>query len=278
MGNTVNQILFRAGKQLAEAGIEDAARDARWLMAHVLDVDISRLVLSGPDPVSQDQLTRFNKLVDARCQHQPVSQIIGYREFWGRRFIVTPDVLDPRPETETLLDMALGLSGIETALDLGTGSGILAISLAAEIPDIKVTATDISESAIAVAKDNAEAIGVAPKIDFIRSDWFKNVTGKFDLIVSNPPYITESEMLEISEDVRDWEPKLALTPGGDGLDAYRAISASLGKYLKADGTALFEIGHLQGNDVSTIFRDAGFNSVHVNKDLNGHDRVVRVSV
>ncbi len=266
---TPSEVIRNAAATLRDAGIDAPERDARRLLAHALDCSTAELMALDEIvvPVS------FAGMIAARCRFQPVSQIIGYREFWGRNFRVTPDVLDPRPETETLVDLALKRRS-ERILDLGTGSGALAITLALECPDATVLATDISDAALGVAGENA--VRLAAQVAFRQSDWWQNITGQFDLILSNPPYISEVEMADLSPDVRNWEPHLALTPGGDGLDAYRILAGSLAGFLADDGLALFEIGATQGAEVRQIFQDAGFARVQLHQDLGGQDRVVAI--
>lgn len=276
MSVTVHEALETGAKWLGHAGVEGAERDVRILLAKALDCDPTRLLLMEDDEVLPEQFRKYDEYLAAREQFQPVSQIIGGREFWSRWFKVTRDVLDPRPDTETLIELALAAGPRKRVLDLGTGSGILGITLAAEWPEARVIATDISTSALEVAAHNAAETGVDARMEFVPSDWFEMVAGKFDLIVSNPPYISMDEMGTLSPDVRNWEPFLALTPGGDGMDAYRIIASMLEQYLEVDGMALFEIGHSQGAAVGAIFRDAGFGAVTVSKDLGGHDRIVTV--
>lgn len=272
----IQEALAKGAARLEAARIDGAERDARILLAHALGREASRLMLMSQDEVPAKVFDQFDTYVTARGRFQPVSQIIGGREFWGRWFSVTRDVLDPRPDTETLIDIALAGRRVNKILDLGTGTGILAVTLAAEWPDALLTATDVSLSALEVAKKNALRHGVSQRIAFQKSDWFENLTGQYDLIVSNPPYISEGEMAELSPDVHDWEPHLALTPGGDGLMAYRKISQRLERFLEPDAVALFEIGYRQGDGVTQIFSDAGFENVTISKDLNGHDRIVTV--
>ncbi len=241
-----------------------------------MECEPSRLILMEDDEVHPDVFRTFDGYLASREKFQPVSQIIGGREFWGRWFSVTPDVLDPRPETESLIEAALQHGPFQRILDLGTGSGILAVTLAAEWADARAIAIDISSEAIAIASKNAAAHDVADRVNLIVSNWFDAVAGQFDLIVSNPPYIAAAEMAELSPDVRNWEPFLALTPGGDGLESYRTIASMLNEFLADEGLALFEIGHTQGTDVVKIFQDAGFANVTVSQDLGGKDRVVAV--
>ncbi len=276
MSVSVHDALTTATKWLTDAGIPNADVDARVLLAHAMECEPSRLILMEDDEVHPDVFRTFDGYLASREKFQPVSQIIGGREFWGRWFSVTPDVLDPRPETESLIETALQHGPFERVLDLGTGSGILAVTLAAEWADARAIAIDISSEAIAIATKNAAAHDVADRVNLIVSNWFDAVAGQFDLIVSNPPYIAAAEMADLSPDVRNWEPFLALTPGGDGLESYRTIASMLNEFLADEGLALFEIGHTQGADVVKIFQDAGFANVTVSQDLGGKDRVVAV--
>ncbi len=276
MSVAVNEALTTATKWLADAGIPNADVDARILLAHAMDCEPSRLMLIGDEEVHPEVFRTFDGYLAAREKFQPVSQIIGGREFWGRWFVVTSDVLDPRPETESLIETALQHGPFLRILDLGTGTGILAVTLTAEWADARAIAIDISSEAIAIATKNAVAHDVSNRVNLIVSNWFDAVAGQFDLIVSNPPYIAAAEMAELSPDVRNWEPFLALTPGGDGLETYRIIAPMLNEFLADDGLALFEIGHTQGTDVVEIFKTAGFANVTVSQDLGGKDRVVAV--
>lgn len=276
MSVTVKETLTIAIKGLTDSGIPNASTDARILLAHAMDCEPSKLILIEDKEVHPDIFRKFEGYLTAREKFQPISQIIGGREFWGRWFIVTPDVLDPRPETETLIEVALQYGPYQRILDLGTGSGILAVTLAAEWPVSRTVAVDISDEAIVIASNNATEHGVAERVKFIVSNWFGEVSGQFDLIVANLPYITATEMDELSQDVRNWEPLLALTPGGDGLESYRTIAAMLCRFLADGGLALFEIGHNQGAEVVNIFKLAGFADVSIYMDMGGKDRVVSV--
>jgi len=276
MSVTIYDALKTATTWLTDAGIPNADVDARVLLAHAMDCEPSRLIIMEDDEVHPDVFRTFDGYLAAREKFQPVSQIIGGREFWGRWFSVTPDVLDPRPETESLIEAALQQGPFQRILDLGTGSCILAVTLIAEWTEARAIAIDISSEAIAIAGKNAAAHDVADRVNLIVSNWFDAVAGQFDLIVSNPPYIAAAEMAGLSPDVRNWEPFLALTPGGDGLESYRTIASMLGKFLADDGLALFEIGHTQGADVGKVFQDAGFANVTISQDLGGKDRVVAV--
>ncbi|GHE94521.1 release factor glutamine methyltransferase [Aliiroseovarius zhejiangensis] len=272
---TGTALLVTATHRLRSAGVEDPARDARVLLAHVLRIDRSRLTLVLPDEVSPDDASTYERAIAARSHRQPVAQIIGTRAFYGRDFTVTGDVLDPRPDTELLVDAALTVP-FATVLDLGTGSGCILLTLLAERPDALGQGGDLSAAALAVAKDNARALGVMDRTTFHQGSWFDPLPNgaRFDLIVSNPPYISESEMAELAPEVRHWEPHLALTPGGDGLGAYRQIIARAPEHLTEGGHLMVEIGAGQGAAVRDLFQQDGFTKVEVLKDLSGHDRVV----
>lgn len=265
------EALRRAAETLRTAGIPDAMTDARALLSHALGLDPARLTLHLPDPVPAQAEARLQTALQARLTRQPVSQITGKRLFWGRNFIVTPDVLDPRPETEMLVATALEEPFFKL-LDLGTGSGCILLSLLAEAPLAQGTGIDLSPAALAVARRNADAI--AHRARLLLSDWCKSVEGRFDLIASNPPYIAAAEMPDLSPEVRNHEPHLALTPGGDGLDAYRAIAAQAPARLLPGGRLIVEIGPTQGRAVAGLFRAAGLTDLQIRPDFDGRDRVV----
>ncbi len=232
-----------------------------------------RLILILPEVVPPVALARFDAAITDRALRKPLSQIVGYRMFWGRSFTVTADVLDPRPETETLVAAALR-QPFATVLDLGTGSGAILLSLLADRPDAQGLGTDLSPAALAVAEGNAHRLSV-PNAKFLQSGWFAAVHGRFDLIVSNPPYIAAAEMAALAPEVRNWEPAMALTPGGDGLDAYRAITGAVAGHLATGGRLLVEIGPTQGAAVQAMFRAAGLVGVNVMTDFDHRDRVVQ---
>jgi len=267
------EALVLGTRALNAAGIEGAAGDARRLMAHALGVAPERLTMALGDEISADQQAAFDAALAARAAHQPVAQITGRRRFWQHEFRVTRDTLDPRPETELLVAAALE-EPFARVIDLGTGTGCILLSLLADMPFATGTGTDLSEAALAVAGENAAALGLATRARLLRSDWFAQVGGVFDLIVSNPPYIAEAEMAGLAPEVRDWEPLSALTPGGDGLDAYRALARGAGARLMPGGRVLFEIGPTQGAAVSGLLVAQGFERIEIRRDLDGRDRVV----
>lgn len=260
-------------RRLAAAGVEGAPTDARRLMAHALGVPPERLTLALQDEMTAAQQEAFEAALAAREARQPVAQITGLRRFWGHDFRVTRATLDPRPETEILIEAALA-EPFAKVLDLGTGTGCILISLLKAMPFAAGTGTDISPEALAVAQENAGRLGVAGRARFVVSDWFAQVPGRFDLIVSNPPYIAEDEMAGLAPEVRDWEPLGALTPGGDGLDAYRAIARGALARLMPQGRIALEIGPTQGDAVSQLLAAQGFEEIAVLPDLDGRPRTV----
>jgi release factor glutamine methyltransferase len=265
--------LRRAIPLLQEAGIEDGSRDARVLLAHALGIGHDRLTLKLPDEMTEPQEALYEAAVRARLARQPVAQITGRRLFWGQSFRVTRDTLDPRPETETLVAEALTQPFLKM-LDLGTGTGCILLSCLKGMPIARGLGTDISEAALQVAVGNTRDLGLEARARFRKSDWFANVTGAYDLIVSNPPYIAAEEMPALAPEVRDWEPHLALSPGGDGLDSYRAIARGAGARLMPGGRLLVEIGPTQGPAVAALFAAAGLGGIRVLPDLDSRDRVV----
>lgn len=262
-----------AASRLEAAGIDGGAREARLLLAHVSGMSAARLSAEMSESAGPELIGEMDKVVARRCARAPMSHITGKRLFYRHEFQVTPDVLDPRPETEALVSAALQLPWARV-LDLGTGSGAIILSLLAERAEATGIATDLSLAALGVAQANAEALGLAARCELILSDWFTNITGRFDLIVSNPPYIANGEMPDLAPEL-SFEPRMALTDGADGLSAYRAICAGAGAYLTPGGWLMVEIGWQQGKGVAALMRDAGLKNIRILPDLDGRDRVVQ---
>ena len=270
----VRAALMRGRVTLESAGIRGAARDMRYLAAYVMGIAAQDLPLRSKEALSPTQITALERAVDARALGQPIAQIIGKRQFWGRDFKVTRDVLDPRPETEGLVAAALTLP-FHDVLDLGTGSGAILLSLLADCPSARGLGVDISLRALDVARENAKVLQITLKRSvFLYSNWFENVTGDFDLIVANPPYITQEEMLSLDLGVLTYEPHLALSPGGDGLDPYRIIARDHGPFLRPLGRIIVEIGPCQAANVCALFKSQGLNGLKVHQDFDGRDRLV----
>ena len=272
MSLTAAQVLAQGVAALRAAGVEDAATDARRLLAHVLGVAPGRLVMVLPDPVTEAQAAACAKAIAQRAAGRPVARITGTRAFWGRDFAVTEAVLDPRPDTESLVAAALA-EPFSRVLDLGTGSGCILVTLLAERPGATGLGVDLSPAALSVAAANAARHGVAERAALAVSDWYAAVGGPFDLIVSNPPYIAAAEMAGLAPEVRDHDPQMALTDGADGLTAIRAVAAGARAHLVPGGRLLIEIGWRQGPAAAAILRQAGLADIRILPDIDGRDRI-----
>jgi release factor glutamine methyltransferase len=264
-------------RALAAAGVPDPAGDFRRLFDWAYARGEEDPALQTREAPNDWTLYTLEDAVQARIARQPVSQIIGRRAFWTQEFEVTPDVLDPRPDTESLVEAALGRP-FDTVLDIGSGSGCILLSLLAERPLAQGLGVDLSEAALAVARRNADRLGLTDRAEFRRSDWLAEVTGVFDLIVSNPPYIDAATYATLAPEVRDWEPRTALEAGADGLDAYRVIARDAGRVLAPGGTLALEIGQDQGRTVPALLAAAGWRQIAVRQDLNRKDRVVTANL
>ncbi|SIO23719.1 [protein release factor]-glutamine N5-methyltransferase [Rhodovulum sp. ES.010] len=266
------EALARATRRLNAAGVPDAPRDARRLLAHALRVDPGRLTLVLPEPLTEAAAAKLDAALVRRAAREPVSHITGRRAFYGRDFRVTSDVLDPRPETETLI--AVALSGpFSRVLDLGTGSGCILLTLLAERPGATGIGTDVSAPALEVARENARRLVGIERAAFFEADWYPPRPERFDLIVSNPPYIAAHEMAGLAPELAH-EPRGALTDGADGLSCYRAIAAGAPAHLAPEGRLLVETGAGQAGDVAAILRGSGLDILGVHPDLDGRGRVV----
>jgi release factor glutamine methyltransferase len=275
---TIRRIVTWMAQDFEKRGIESARLDADLLVAHVLGVPRVNLYMDLDRPLEPTELASIRGLVPRRRAREPIAYILGRREFYGRSFAVGPAVLVPRPETELLVERtleALG-QGPSRVLDLCTGSGCVAATLAAERESISVVATDVSEEAAKIARDNVESLGVAARVDVRVGDLYAPVDAEspFDAIVANPPYVTEEEMKGLAADVRDHEPHLALVAGTDGLDVIRRIIDGAFGHLAAGGLLAIEVGAGQGEHVAELLREAGFAEVAVVPDLAGTGRVV----
>ncbi len=270
---TAAQAMVAATARLRAAGVDDPARDARVLLAHAARIEASRVTLIAPEELQPEIAERYDQLISLRAIRVPVSHLLGEREFYGRRFRVSRDVLDPRPETETLIEAALS-APFDHVLDLGVGSGCILITLLAERTSASGLGVDLSEAACLQASANAVEHKVQGRVEIVRSDWFENIEDQFDLIVSNPPYISVDEIAELSPEVKEHEPRMALTDEGDGLGSYRRIAASAPDFLLPGGRIFVEIGPTQAKKVGALFDAAGLVDVCVIPDLDGRDRVV----
>lgn len=272
-------VLTRDG--LRTGGIENADRVARDFLKRTMDIsDID--ILTNPDrEIYSGIIGEMNEYLKRHISGEPVSRIFSEREFWGIPFRITPDVLDPRPDTETIVEVALRRFSVDSPvdiLDLGTGSGCIITALMTEWPHARGVASDISEKALAVAGENAHRAGVGDRIAFVQSNWGNTIEAVFDLIVSNPPYISNHELPNLPPEVRNFDPILALSGGDDGLDCYRDIITETKRLLKAGGIGLLEVGFTQAEDVARLVEDSGLSVLGVHPDIAGIPRVVEISI
>lgn len=275
---TVGSILKWTEQYFREKGVESPRLDAEILLSHVLEKERIYLYVEFDAPLERQELARFRALVKQRAMRVPVAYIVGYKEFMGLRFSVTPDVLIPRPDTEILVEAALGRLEKLSAprlLDIGVGSGAILLSLLAKLPEATGVAVDISPEALEVARRNAEALGVAQRVVFRCGDLYAPVAGEtFDAVLSNPPYIPEADLAALAPEVRK-EPRGALAAGRDGLDFYRRLTARGAEFVRADGFLALEIGVFQAAAVAALAEGMqGFGKAEVLKDYGGIERVV----
>lgn len=266
-----------AKEKLAAAGVENPEVDIRLLAQHVLKTDHAALLMNLNRMLSDAEVKDLDAAITRRAKREPVSRIIGSRGFWKHEFKVTPQTLDPRPDSETLVETALKCAATPpaTILDLGTGTGCLLLSLLGEWMNAKGVGLDISGEAVATARENAQNLKLDARATFIEASW-ENYTpaAAFDMVISNPPYIAAGEMPGLAPEVTQYDPVAALVSGEDGLECYRSIVGLLPRFLKKGGWVVFEIGHAQANDVKSILANAGASVIHTVQDLAGSDRVI----
>lgn len=279
---TIAELLTRTRRQLAASGMAESDLDSRALVMFAFGLDPAALILRGPTPAPALETEVLDRLVVRRLAGEPVFRIIGRRAFYAHDFLLSPETLEPRPDTEALIDLCRG--PIEAVLaahgrcrmvDLGTGSGIIAISLLALYPGLEAVAVDISAGAVATARRNAEAARVSERFYGVVGDYLSSLSGPLDVIVSNPPYIPTADIAGLSREVRDHDPMLALDGGADGLDAYRVIAAQAAERLAPHGHALVEIGQGQEGDVGGIFSANGLDLAASAVDLGGTLRALQ---
>jgi release factor glutamine methyltransferase len=279
---TVLGALYReARERLIEAGIENAALDARLLVEHFTGASRTDAVADPGREIGAEAVKAVREAVSRRIAHEPVHRILGRREFYGLDLALSPATLEPRPDTETLVELCLPFLEEKAAaghgcriLDLGAGTGAIALALLFRIPEATALGVDISAEALETALSNADVSGMKDRYDGMMSDWFEAVNGDFTLIVSNPPYIRALEIAALPPEVRDHDPVRALDGGPDGLDAYRRIAAGANRHLEEDGRVAVEIGFDQRRDVTGIFEACGFAEERSAKDLGGNERAL----
>ncbi|MGE0007351.1 MAG: peptide chain release factor N(5)-glutamine methyltransferase [Parvibaculaceae bacterium] len=279
-GETAESLLGAARTALAAAGNPSAALDARLLLQQAAGLSHEMLIIDPKRPVAPEAAARFEGLLERRLNGEPVSRIVGEREFYGRAFRITPATLDPRPETETLIEAALAFmpAGRPCRIaDLGSGCGIIGVTLLAERPEARAVMSDISADALAVARENAGRHGVLARSVFAHGRWFASLDGSFDLVLSNPPYIPSAILPALAPEVRDFDPETALAGGPDGLQAYREIARTAAPFLAPHGRLIVEIGEGQATDIEAIFENRGWLPENRWRDLAGHVRCLGFS-
>ena len=288
MPATAGQTIAQARRALADgfrqAGIDEPEADARLLVAHALKLDRAGLTVHSERALTPDEIKAIDALAARRLKREPVSRIFGVKEFWSLAFNVSEAVLVPRPDTETVVEAALDIvdrNGTRMErlriLDIGTGSGAIVLALLHELPNATGTATDISEAALDIARGNAEQLGLLPRTTFMACNIADGVSGPFDLIVSNPPYIVHDDIATLSPEVRDHDPALALDGGIEGLDAYRAIAGDACRLLAPGGWLIVELGAGQEAAVAELFTKAGLSVRPARPDLTGIPRALCVA-
>lgn len=277
---SVGGALSAARQRLAAAGIEQAGLEARLLLAEVIGGDIAMLIGHPERPLAQSESERLETVLCRRLRREPLAYILGRREFWSLPLAVDQHTLIPRPDSETLVEVALSLAADRADLrvvDLGTGSGCLLLALLNERPDAWGVGMDIDEGAIRLARDNARMLGLEGRAMFVRGDWAQALCGAFDLVVANPPYIADDEWAELDAGVRDYEPARALRAGADGLDAYRRILPQLPLLLAPGGLAVVEVGGHAATVLPPLVQQAGLEIIEMRLDLSGRRRCLAIS-
>jgi release factor glutamine methyltransferase len=278
-GASVSEATRRIAQSFRLAGVESPEVDARALLGHALRLDRAKLLSQSDRTLEAREIDAVSALAARRLKREPVARILGVKEFWSLTLQLSSDVLDPRPDTETVVDAALDFvvhNGLRQEklriLDIGTGSGALLLALLSELPNAVGTATDISPAALAVARANAERNGLAARCNFVVCNIADGVAGPFDLIVSNPPYIPHGEIASLDPEVRDYDPMIALDGGADGLDIYRAIARETRRLLAPGGRLFVELGAGQEPAVAALFTNVGLTVAGARADLAGIPR------
>jgi release factor glutamine methyltransferase len=275
---TIAEAILQGSHKLRKAGVPEARREAGSLLAFVLDKDRTFILAHADDTISENEGRRFQAMLDSRAQGKPAQYIMGRQEFYGLEFEVTPEVLIPRPETELLVESALKLvskDGPVSICDVGTGSGCIAVTLLRQLPLARAVALEVSPAALEVARHNAARHVVTDRIEFVLSDCFAALAPQhFDLIVSNPPYVAERAVATLQREVRDYEPRVALTAGADGLDVIRRLVSGATNFLKPGACLVFEIGFDQHAAVAELIDSETWELLDIHPDLQGIPRTV----
>ncbi|WP_296738356.1 peptide chain release factor N(5)-glutamine methyltransferase [Mesorhizobium sp.] len=274
-------LLRAARERLAAAGVADPALDARLIVEHFSGTTRTHAIAEPGQTIGPSALLAVEAALRRRVAGEPVHRILGFREFYGLRLSLSPETLEPRPDTETLVDAILPFAkataerlGECRILDLGTGTGAIALALLSAVPASVASGVDISSGALSTATLNAQDLGFDRRFQALHSNWFEKVSGRYHVIAANPPYIPSEEIGNLQDEVRDFDPRRALDGGVDGLDPYRVIAREAERFLEAQGKVAVEIGYTQKDEITGIFAAAGYRLVEARRDLGGNDRVL----
>ena len=273
----LSELQKKITKILAEGGIETNSLDARIILREIFNFDEKELILNSDLILSESKISKVQKIITRRLNFEPVSKIFGKRDFYNSTFSISDDVLDPRPETENIVEIANNFileKGYESFIDLGTGSGCIILSILKENKNLTAVGVDISIDAIDIAKKNSKDMNLEKRSSFLVSNWLSSVYNSYDLIISNPPYIPSDEIITLSKTVKNFDPLISLDGGQDGLKCYKEIAQDINRVINKNGRVILEIGYNQAHDVIKIFESKEFKLLKIYKDINGLNRIL----
>lgn len=273
----LSELQKKITKILAEGGIETNSLDARIILREIFNFDEKELILNSDLILSESKISKVQKIITRRLNFEPVSKIFGKRDFYNSTFSISDDVLDPRPETENIVEIANNFileKGYESFIDLGTGSGCIILSILKENKNLTAVGVDISIDAINIAKKNSKDMNLEKRSSFLVSNWLSSVYNSYDLIISNPPYIPSDEIITLSKTVKNFDPLISLDGGQDGLECYKEIAQDINRVINKNGRVILEIGYNQAHDVIKIFESKEFKLLKIYNDINGLNRIL----
>lgn len=273
----LSELQKKITKILAEGGIETNSLDARIILREIFNFDEKELILNSDLILSESKISKVQKIITRRLNFEPVSKIFGKRDFYNSTFSISDDVLDPRPETENIVEIANNFileKGYESFIDLGTGSGCIILSILKENKNLTAVGVDISIDAIDIAKKNSKDMNLEKRSSFLVSNWLSSIYNSYDLIISNPPYIPSDEIITLSKTVKNFDPLISLDGGQDGLKCYKEIAQDINRVINKNGRVILEIGYNQAHDVIKIFESKEFKLLKIYNDINGLNRIL----
>ena len=273
----LSELQKKITKILAEGGIETNSLDARIILREIFNFDEKELILNSDLILSESKISKVQKIITRRLNFEPVSKIFGKRDFYNSTFSISDDVLDPRPETENIVEIANNFileKGYESFIDLGTGSGCIILSILKENKNLTAVGVDISIDAINIAKKNSKDMKLEKRSSFLVSNWLSSIHSSYDLIISNPPYIPSDEIITLSKTVKNFDPLISLDGGQDGLKCYKEIAQDINRVINKNGRVILEIGYNQAHDVIKIFESKEFKLLKIYNDINGLNRIL----